>query len=202
MPYRDVVPSPVAPLPPHPWWETLYLWTFVALMPWVVPAMIVKDAFELLRLARVPAPLDVDGRRLLLARLDDEAPVFVTRFVSLVYTIASGEEDVWHLVVVRFADGSEHTVASFVGPLPTDHGARALSAVRRHRDGRASVDEEVCLSFPGMPVVFSLMPMTVWAIAIAILFAPVASLVVIAPLPAALVLRALAWTAARHIIPE
>lgn len=202
MPYRDVAPRSAAPLPPEPWWQTLYLWTFVVLMPWVVPAMIVKEAFELVRLATVPAPLDDEARPALLARLDREAPMLVTRFVSLVHTIASGAEDVWHLVVVRFADGSEHSVASFVGPLPRDHGSQVLAAILRHRDARVCVDDEVSLGLPSMAIVFSVMPITVWAIALTILIAPLGSLVVIAPLPAALALRAFAWCAARRVIPE
>ena len=43
MPYRDIRPSPAAPLPPS-LWETLYLWGFVALAPWLVPWVAVRDA--------------------------------------------------------------------------------------------------------------------------------------------------------------
>lgn len=200
MPYRDVTPRHAASLPPHPLWEKLHLWGFVVLAPWIVPAIVVKDAHEHLRLASLPAPLGEVARAQLLERLEREAPVRVTRFVTIVHTMASGDEEVWNVVAVRFRQGPEHVVASFVGPPSTDHGARVLATVRRHRELRAVVDEEICLGLPGIAIFFSLLPAGLWALALALLVAPLASLLVIAPLPIAMLLHAIARRAARHVL--
>ena len=202
MPYRDITPSPVAPLPPHPLWEKLCLWAFVVFLPFLVPATIVKDAYDLLRLAALPSPLDDEGRARLLTRLEHEAPAHVARFVTVVHTIASGAEDVWHVIVVRFVDGSQHVVGSHVG-LPTiDRASAVLAAVRRHRDPRAIVDEETTLGVSSLGIALTLIPLAVWALAVAILLAPLASVFVIAPLPLSLLLHAIAARCARHVIPS
>ncbi len=206
MPYRDLTPRPMTPHPmsplPHPLWEKLYLWAFVALSPWLVPAMTLKDAHDHLRLATHPSPLDAEGRDALLTRLAGEAPTRVTCFVRVVHTIASGAEDVWHVLVVRFRDGTERVVASYVGPPAVDHVARVLHAIRPHRDLRSVIDDETLLGLPGLAIVLSFLPIAVWALALTILVAPLASLLVIAPLPIALGLHAIATRCAIHVIPH
>jgi len=202
MPYRDVTPRSSAPLPPPPLWETLSLWALVVLTPWLVPAMIVKDAYGLLRLAILPSPLDDEGRARLLTRLEREAPAHVTYFVDVAHTIASGAEDVWHVVAVRFADGSQHVVGSYVGAPSLDRASAVLAALRRHREPRAIVDEEITLGVSSLGIALTLMPMAVWALALAILLAPLASLLVVTPLPLSLLLHAIAARCARHVIPS
>jgi hypothetical protein len=199
MPYRDVAPRHAAP-PPPTLWDTLCLWGFVISAPWLVPAVIVRDAHAHLRLAPLPAPLDVEGRSGLLVRLEREPPTRVTRFVTIVHTIASGDEEVWNVVVVRFSDGVQHVVASFVGAPALDHGARVLATARRHLDRRAFLDEEVSLGLPGLAIFFSLLPMLLWAVVLAVFVAPLASLLVLVPLPIALILHAVARRAARHVL--
>jgi hypothetical protein len=200
MPYRDMRTSPAAPLPPPPLWETLWLWGFVAFAPWLVPWLVVRDARAHLRLASLPAPLDAEGRAELLGRLEREAPQRVTRFVTIVHTIASGDEEVWNVVVVRFADGLEHVVASFVGAPAIDHGGRVIATVRRHRDVRTLIDEEICLGLPGLAVVLSLPPMLVWAFVLTLGIGPPWSLLALAPLPLALALFAMSRRAAAHVL--
>jgi hypothetical protein len=199
MPYRDVAPR-AAPLPRPTRWETLCLWGLVAFSPWLVLAIVLRDAHAHLRLASLSRPLDAAGRAHLLARLEREAPLRVTRFVTVVHTIASGDEEVWNAVVVRFADGVEHVVTAFVGPPAIDHGARVVATARRHRDVGAVLDEEVSLGLPGLAIVLSLLPTFLWAVVLAIGLSPAASLVVLAPLPVALGLHTIARLGARHVL--
>jgi hypothetical protein len=204
MPYRDLAPRRAAPLPPTPLLEHAMLWLFVALSPWIVPATILKDSFELLRLATLPPPLDAGGRAALCARLALETPTWVRRFVSTVYTIASGEEEVWHVLAIRFADGSEDVVCSFTHPSASNDGARVLAAIPPRRMGRYRdpIDEESILGLPSLAIFLSLLPMAIWALALAIVVVPVASLAVLLPLPITLALHALSRWGARHVIPR
>lgn len=210
MPYRDAPHARAVPsVPAVPLWERLYIAVCVAAAPWLLPALIVRDAQIWLELARLPAALDTTGRARLIARLRDEAPLRVRRAALLEHTMASGEDELWHVLVVQMADG-EHVVASAVGG-SDDHVAPVLGAILAHRTAqeahsargapRALIDEELRLEASAFAVVYTLAPVTVWALALAISLGPLAAMLAVVPLPAALVLRSLARGAARRVRP-
>ncbi len=164
------------------------------LAPWLLSAALVTDAHRHVRLARLPAPLDAKQRAEALGRLEREVPTRVTRFVKGEYTIASGREELWSVMVMRFADGVEHVVTDPLGPAALDHDSQVLAGAR------ARADEEIHLGFPALAFVPALLAMPVWATALALCVSPRASLFVLAPLPLALVLHAIARRGARHVI--
>lgn len=172
----------------------------VPFLPWFMAWGLLSDARRYLRLASWPAPLSERGVDELLARLQREAPKRVERIEAEWSTGFAAEEARWSLVAVCFVDRSVHVVSALPWYERPNAVARVVSAARAH--GLAVRERTINEHRDGMGAMLAYAASIVWAVALALLVAPSASLIALAPLPISRLVCSRARRAAERTILE